>query len=154
MFSVSSPATMLSFVTVNSDVGRAFWYTTKTRCRCLFFYSFMGSDTQNSLGACWICCCRYRWRGIVHVCFMNELNAYLFLSSVCCWCYSSCQTFWCPREGFWVPTICWIVHNKNLNSLLLIVKYKAISAPRTEITVLFRCDFIQSIPPVRIRTKI
>jgi len=56
---------MLSFVTVNSDVGRALWYTTKARYRRLFFYSVMGS--LNSLGVCWICCCRYRWRGIVHV---------------------------------------------------------------------------------------
>jgi len=39
-------------------------------------------------------------------------------------------------------------------SLLLIAKYKIISALRTEFTVMFKCDFIHCIPPVSIRTRI
>ena len=50
----------------------------------------------------------------VCVCIMSEQNAYLFLYSVRCWCQSACQTFCCPREGFWVPTLCWTVHNRTL----------------------------------------
>lgn len=82
MFSVSSPWTILSFVTVNSAFGRASWNTTKHGSGACFSIR-LWVQTLKFVGACWICC-TYRWRGIVHVrlLWMTELRMCFHLRCV------------------------------------------------------------------------